>query len=122
MNSILIVDDNYANQLAISTLLKKLKVQIHKVFTGEDALKMIQEHSFQLILLDVKLPGISGYEVAESLHTHPQYSQIPIIFMTAYGKDDSHLPSELNKSNISFIFKPIDSEELLAGIRQLGIA
>ena len=86
---ILVVDDRPENLLAMDRLLKPLGAEIHKVDSGEKALSEVLRHRFAVILLDVQMPGMDGFETASLLHSNNQTANIPIIFVTAINKDQS---------------------------------
>ena len=80
---ILVVDDRPENLLVMDKLLKPLEAEIHKVDSGEKALAEVLHHHFAVILLDVQMPGMDGFETASLLHSNKQTANIPIIFVTA---------------------------------------
>jgi CheY-like chemotaxis protein len=89
---ILVVDDVPANLLAMRVLLKKIDkdVQIDEASSGNDALSLVLGHHYSLVLLDVQMPEMDGYEVAQALNNYQDTALIPIIFVTAIFRDEQH--------------------------------
>ena len=81
--TVLIVDDTIANVLLLKVLIGNQKYRIVTANNGMEALQAVEKESPDLILLDIMMPGMNGYEVAEKLKTDPQTQEIPIIFLTA---------------------------------------
>ncbi|MBF0158033.1 MAG: response regulator [Magnetococcales bacterium] len=114
---ILVVDDQSANLLAMRRLLQPLQAELITASSGEEALGLVVEHDLALIILDVNMPGMSGYQVAEMLKEFKQTSQIPIIFLTAAFKDQHHQLQAYASGGIDYLEKPFDPTILLAKIR-----
>ncbi len=118
MNSkILIVDDRQENLFAIESILKKLDVHIIKANSGNEALAKTIHYDLALILLDVQMPEMDGYEVAELLRMKEETKHIPIIFITAIDRDDKREMQGYESGAIDFIFKPIDNQILIGKVR-----
>lgn len=113
---ILIVDDLPENLLALSLLLKKLDVEVIMADCGNKALAEAQKHDLALILLDVQMPDMDGYEVANLLHDDVKTCGIPIIFITAAYHDDQHLLSGYQNCAVDYIQKPVQDVILLAKV------
>jgi PAS domain S-box-containing protein len=114
---ILIVDDTPANLLALSKVLNKLDVEVIEAASGNDALIHCLEHDFALALLDVNMPGMDGYELAELMRGEPRTSQVPIIFVTAAYNDDIHRHRGYDVGAAEYIQKPIDDFILRSKVR-----
>ena len=82
---ILIVDDHPENLYALQKLLKVLEVDVFQASSGNEALSLALEHDFFAAILDVQMPGMDGYELAELLHENPSTANLPIMFI-ARGK------------------------------------
>ena len=82
-SKILIVDDNQANRFTIETLLTPLRASIFQADSGEEALKQVLLHDFAVILLDVEMPGIDGFETAKLIHDNKRFKDVPIVMVTA---------------------------------------
>jgi CheY-like chemotaxis protein len=88
---ILLVDDNPANLLSLRTILEKLGQNLVEAHSGEEALQRVQSTEFAVILLDVLMPTISGFETANLIRGHENARHTPIIFRTASDIDRSQL-------------------------------
>ncbi len=111
---ILIVDDNPYNRLSIRKVLMNLDVQIKEACNGFDALSMTLEDDYALILLDVQMPEMDGFEVCEQLHSNPRTAQTPVIFITAAYDDIVHKLRGYVAGAIDYLEKPIDDYLLKA--------
>ena len=111
---ILVVDDNASNLLAIEAALAELGGCVHSAQSGSEALRLLLEHDFALILLDVKMPAMDGLETARLIRARKRSSHTPIIFMTAYGRDDNEVYAAYALGAVDFLFKPMLPELLRA--------
>ena len=117
MNSnakILIVDDNPHNRLAIRTILKDVDAELYEVDNGFDALTLAFSTDFALILLDVHMPEIDGYEVCEQLRADVRTANTPIIFLTAAYKENIDRMRGYNAGATDYLTKPVDDHILKA--------
>lgn len=104
---ILIVDDRPENLLALEGLLDPFNVELIKANSGEEALAHTLDHDFALILLDVQMPGMDGYEVAELMRGNKKNKHIPIIFVTAASKASSHIFRGYESGAVDYLLKPL---------------
>jgi signal transduction histidine kinase len=111
---ILVVDDNPANLTAIEAALGDLSARVVRAQSGSDALRLLLERDFALILLDVKMPSLDGFETARLIRARKRSSYTPIVFMTAYGRDDADVLAAYALGAVDFLFKPIVPEVLRA--------
>src|SRR5262245_15658634 len=88
---ILVVDDDQRNLLAVEEMLRAPGIEVVSAGSGEAALRHVLKEDFAVILLDVQMPRIDGYEVAGLIRGRSRSSRVPIIFLTAYNKDDLHV-------------------------------
>lgn len=115
---VLVVDDNPTNVELISVQLKPFKYDIRKAYGGEEALEMIKKDPPDLILLDLMMPRMSGYEVCRLLKSSPETQLIPIIIVTALRElDDKIKAIELGADD--FLMKPFNKLELVARVKSL---
>ena len=114
---ILIVDDQPANLVALKHLLVRVEVEVISAASGNEALKLSLNHIFALVLLDVQMPGIDGYEVAELLRGEERTRDVPIIFLTAAYHDPDHRVRGYDAGAVDYLEKPIDETVLLAKVR-----
>ncbi|GAB0058699.1 Sensor histidine kinase RcsC [Candidatus Magnetaquicoccaceae bacterium FCR-1] len=113
---ILVVDDKPANLLAMRRLLAPLRIEILDAADGEAALAQALHRDLALILLDVDMPGMDGYEVAQALKGFEGTRHIPIIFLTAAFKDHPHLLRAYQFGGVDYLEKPFDERILIAKI------
>ena len=114
---ILVVDDRKENLLAMDKLLKPLGAEVRKVDSGEAALSEVLNHQFAVILLDVQMPGMDGFECATLLHSNKQTANIPIIFVTAINKDQAYVNKGYKAGAVDYLPKPIVPEILLGKVK-----
>lgn len=114
--SILMVDDNPKNLQLLGSTLRNEGYQIEFATNGTGALSWVEKKIFDLILLDIMMPGMNGYEVCTEIRTKQNYSDTPIIFITAKTDKESLLQGFASGSQ-DYITKPFDSAELLARIK-----
>ncbi len=113
---ILIVDDNPNNRLAIRTILKGVDAQLHEAGNGFDALTMAIETNYALILLDVQMPEMDGYEVCEQLRADVRTADTPVIFLTAAYKENSDKMHGYMAGATDYLTKPLDDHILKAKV------
>ncbi len=108
--NILLVDDRPENLISLESLLKKEGENINYLLahSGEEALKIAYKEELALILLDVQMPGMNGYEVATYLRNTTKTKFIPIIFVTAIDQDTSHEIEGFEAGAVDFLFKPLN--------------
>lgn len=110
--TVLIVDDTIANVLLLKVLIGNQKYRIVTANNGMEALQAVEKESPDLILLDIMMPGMNGYEVAEKLKADPQTQEIPIIFLTALNSTND-IVKGFKTGASDYISKPFNKEELL---------
>ncbi len=115
--TILSVDDVELNLLLIRNRLSKYPFEIIDAANGEEALKKLQLHRIDLILLDLQMPVMDGYALKQRLNENPEFNTIPVIALTAAVSDVDKQKLEGLKFN-SVLSKPLSNEELLHGISQ----
>ncbi|MGQ4648478.1 response regulator [Lyngbya aestuarii] len=114
---ILIVDDSSDNLFLVQTILEEEGYEISLAEDGRVALEQIDKSPPDLVLLDVMMPGMDGFEVTKRIRENPQLSFIPILLITAY--DQPSVVQGLDTGADDFIRKPVEVEELLARVRSL---
>ncbi|MFX1702359.1 response regulator [Chitinophaga sp. CC14] len=114
---ILIVDDKPENILSIRKTLELYQFEVDTALSGEEALKKILKHSYTLIILDVQMPSMDGFEVAEALSGHSKAKDIPIIFLSAVNKDKRFIVKGYDSGGIDYITKPVDPDILLMKVK-----
>jgi two-component system sensor histidine kinase/response regulator len=114
---ILIVDDREANLYALDLILRGTAAEVVKVASGNDALAATLDREFALAILDVQMPGMDGYELAELLKADPKTMHLPIIFLTAAMGDEQHVFKGYESGAVDYIVKPYNPAVLLGKVR-----
>lgn len=113
---VLIVDDVTDNIQVAMNILREQNYQFSFATSGDEALALVKEHHFDLILLDIMMPGLSGFEVCEVLKADEELAKIPIIFLTAKSDIDS-ISHGFELGAADYLIKPFHPEELLARVK-----
>ncbi len=108
----LLVDDLAENLLSLEALLQRENLVLLKARSGEEALEMLLRHDVALALLDVQMPGMDGFELAEFMRGNPRTSHVPIIFVTAGAADNQRRFRGYEAGAVDFIHKPIEADVL----------
>jgi len=104
---ILLVDDDERNLLAVKTVLDEV-ADVVVANSGEEALRHLLKGEFAVILLDVYMPGMDGYETAHMIRSREQTKRIPIVFLSAVNKESEHLLRGYAMGAVDYVFKPVD--------------
>ncbi|HBH84226.1 MAG TPA: hypothetical protein DDY34_10520 [Bacteroidales bacterium] len=113
---ILLVDDNPRNLQVLGKLLQEEKYKIEFAVNGESTLEWLKNRQFDLILLDLNMPGMNGFEVCKRIRSDKEMYEIPIIFLSAESERESILKGfEVGAQD--YVTKPFDSRELLARVK-----
>lgn len=115
--SVLLVDDRPDNLLALEAVLEPLHIEIVRAASGEDALRAVLRHDFALIVLDVQMPGIDGFETARHIRERERTAAIPIIFLTAISRSAEHQLRGYDLGAVDYVAKPFDPDVLRAKAR-----
>lgn len=113
---ILIVDDREENLVAIELLLQDCDAQLHRALSGNEALALMLKQDFAMILLDIQMPGMDGFEVAELMRLNEKTRHLPIIFVTAISAEQKHVFKGYEVGAVDFLFKPIEPKILLSKV------
>jgi len=108
----LLVDDRKQNLFSLEQLLRRPGLMIYTAGSGKEGLEMIMEHEFALAILDVQMPEMDGFELAELMRGTRRARQIPIIFLTAGAMDERRRFKGYEAGAVDFLFKPIEPEIL----------
>ena len=114
--AILVVDDNAAKRIAVRAMLASLGYCVIEVDSGREALRAVLRRTFAMILMDVRMPTLDGYETAKLIRQRPQSELTPIIFMTAFGGDEAEAAAAYASGAVDFIFTPILPDVLRAKV------
>ena len=110
--AVLLVDDRSENLLALEAVLEPLPCRLVSVRSGEDALKALLHEEFAVVLLDVQMPGMDGFETAELIKRRERTRSVPIIFVTAINKERDHVFRGYSAGAVDYVFKPYDPNVL----------
>ena len=113
---ILVVDDNLHNLKLLKDVLMAHDYQVHFATNGTDALLAVQAEPPDLILLDVKMPDIDGYEVCQRLKSNPSHQDIPVIFITVRDKLSDKMKA-FSIGGVDYLTKPFEAEEVIARVK-----
>jgi signal transduction histidine kinase/DNA-binding response OmpR family regulator len=116
---ILVVDDKQENLLSLKSLLKNHSYPVDTAASGEEALKKILKNTYALIMLDVQMPGMDGFEVAETISSYSKTRDVPIIFLSAINTDKKYITRGFTSGAVDYIAKPIDPDILLLKVNTL---
>ena len=107
-DKLLIVDDLPENLLALEALIRQPDRIVFQASSGEEALALLLEHEFALAILDVQMPGMNGFELAELMRGTEKTRHIPIVFVTAAGKESNYAFKGYETGAVDFLYKPVD--------------
>jgi len=113
---VLVVNDRKNQRVAIRSMLLSLGVTVVEADSGRAALRAVFDRTFALILMDVRMPIMDGYETADLIRQRPQSSRTPIIFVTAYGRDDTETVAAYANGAVDFLFTPLVPDVLRAKV------
>ncbi len=116
LQKILIVDDKAANLFSLEQILKETNAKIIMADNGNDALIASLNHSFAIALLDVQMPGMDGYELAEFLRGEEKTKDLPIIFVSAVYSSEHHVFKGYDAGAVDFLVKPYNPKVLLSKV------
>lgn len=114
--NVLIVDDTPKNIQLVASILKPLGYGLFFATNGKEAIKATQKNEIDLILLDVMMPEMDGFETASNIKAMPEYKEIPIIFLTAKADEDS-IAEGFDVGGVDYITKPFHNRELVARVK-----
>jgi len=113
---ILLVDDRPENLLALEAILSSLDQSLVRATSGEEALKALLAEDFAVILLDVQMPGMDGFETASHIKRRERTRDIPIIFLTAINREPQHAFRGYSAGAVDYLAKPFDPWVLRAKV------
>jgi PAS domain S-box-containing protein len=110
--NILLVDDRPENLLALEAILEPLDERLVRAHSGDEALKCLLTEEFAVILLDVQMPGLNGFETAELIKSRERTRYVPIIFLTAISKDEAYVFRGYSVGAVDYMSKPFQPDVL----------
>jgi PAS domain S-box-containing protein len=108
---VLVVDDDEHNLIAINSVLEDV-AEVVVANSGEEALRQLLRTEFAVILLDVFMPGMDGYETAQIIRSREQTKRVPIVFLSAVNKESQHLLRGYSMGAVDYVFKPVEATVL----------
>jgi len=117
-SSILIVDDVASQRNILQHILSPLDITIIQASSGKDALCKVLNHDFAVILMDIEMPGMKGYEVVNLIHSNQRFKHIPIVMVTNNDNNSDALPKSYEAGAVDFVTKPVDDTILIKKVAQ----
>jgi len=114
---ILIVDDRPENLFALEQTLKPLNASLTRAMSGEEALSQVLREQFALILMDVQMPGMDGFEAVSLMRDYDDTKNVPVIFVTAISKERQFVEQGYESGAVDYLFKPIAPGVLLSKVK-----
>ncbi|MDU7558840.1 MAG: response regulator, partial [Pseudomonas sp.] len=105
---LLIVDDLPENLLALEALIKRDDRIVYKALSADEALSLLLQHEFAMAILDVQMPGMNGFELAEMMRGTDRTKNIPIVFVSAAGREMNYAFKGYESGAVDFLHKPLD--------------
>jgi DNA-binding response OmpR family regulator len=116
---ILVVDDRPENIFALKSILQRNNFEVDTAESGEEALKKVLHNTYSLIILDVQMPDMDGFEVAEIILGNKRSQDIPIIFLSAISKEKKFITKGYKSGGMDYITKPVDPDILLLKVKSM---
>jgi putative two-component system response regulator len=114
--AVLVIDDDAATRVAVRAMLTPLGHELVEADSGRAGLRAVLRQSFAAILMDVRMPKLDGYETAKLIRQRPESSLTPIIFLTAFGRDETETATAYASGAVDFIFAPLRGDVLRAKV------
>jgi signal transduction histidine kinase len=118
--SLLVVDDDPRNRLAMAALLEPLGFRVVLASSGEEAITLARCERFGVILVDVRMPGLDGFETVARLREDPNAKRVPIVLLSAFGSESDYARKAYAVGAVDFISKPVDPDLLRAKVASLA--
>jgi two-component sensor histidine kinase/CheY-like chemotaxis protein len=118
--NILIVDDEPKNLTVLETVLDSPRYRVIRAESADNALLALLRHDFAVLILDVQMPGITGFELAQMIKERKKTSEVPIIFLTAYYNEDQHVIEGYDSGAVDYLLKPINPAILRSKVSALA--
>lgn len=114
---ILIVDDTPENIISLKKVLERHNFEVDTATSGEEALKKVLRNEYVLIILDVQMPGMDGFEVAEAISGYSKAKETAIIFLSAVNTENKFITKGYSSGGLDYITKPVDMDILLLKVK-----
>ena len=116
IHNILLVDDSKTELYFLSDLLSRQGFKVRTAENGDEALRRIAEEKPDLILMDVVMPGLNGFQLTRTITRDPQYADVPVIMCTSKNQETDKVWG-MRQGARDYVVKPVDADELIAKIR-----
>jgi serine/threonine protein kinase/CheY-like chemotaxis protein len=113
--TVLVVDDNAVNRMLLTGILEQAGYVVRAAACGTEALQLATENPPELVLLDIQMPGMSGYEVCRTMHARPRLAGIPVVFISALDDVDEKVKA-FEAGGVDYVTKPFETAEVLARV------
>ncbi|MGE4421105.1 MAG: diguanylate cyclase [Pseudodesulfovibrio sp.] len=117
LQKILIVDDSRTNLALLNHMLRDVDCKVVQADSGLEAVDMARNDDFALILLDIQMPGMNGYEAASKIKEHERSRNVPIIFITAIYQDEENVRQGYETGAVDYLFRPVDVDILISKVK-----
>jgi two-component sensor histidine kinase/CheY-like chemotaxis protein len=118
--NVLIVDDEPKNLTVLETVLDSPRYRVIRAESADMALLALLKHDFAVLILDVQMPGVTGFELAQMIKERKKTSEVPIIFLTAYYNEDQHVIEGYDSGAVDYLLKPINPSILRSKVSVLA--
>jgi two-component sensor histidine kinase/CheY-like chemotaxis protein len=118
--NVLIVDDEPKNLTVLETVLESPRYRVIRAESADMALLALLKHDFAVLILDVRMPGITGFELAQMIKERKKTAEVPIIFLTAYYNEDQHVIEGYDSGAVDYLLKPINPSILRSKVSVLA--
>ena len=117
--SVLLIDDEAANVDALAAILESENYIVFCATSGEKGLEILDKEKIDLVLLDILMPGLDGFETLSRIRVHKKTKDLPVIFLTGFMRDPQHMERGFDLGVNEYLLKPIDASELLVRVRSI---
>jgi len=117
--SILIIDDEVSNVDALAVVLAHEHYTVFRATTGEEGLAVLEREKVDLVLLDILMPGLDGFETLSRIRVHKKTKDLPVIFLTGFMRDTLSMERGFNLGVNEYLVKPIDTNELIVRVKSI---
>ncbi len=117
--SVLLIDDEVANVEVLAAILESENYAVFRATSGEKGIEILDKERIDLVLLDVLMPGLDGFETLSRIRVHKKTKDLPVIFLTGIMRDPRYMERGFGLGVNEYLLKPIDASELLVRVRSI---
>ncbi|MGE4195164.1 MAG: diguanylate cyclase [Pseudodesulfovibrio sp.] len=117
LQKVLVVDDSQTNLALLKHMLRDIECRVVQAESGAEAVERARTSDFAVILLDIQMPGMNGYEAAARIKEHERSRNVPIIFITAIYQDEENVHQGYETGAVDYLFRPVDPEILTSKVK-----